>query len=246
MEVSQVQVNLDNKVKEEIEFHAKEEYPLEACGVLINFNGKQKYRRIKNISEYAKYNFILDPKEYAQILDEQHQILAIVHSHPNQIAKASDADRASCNKGDVPWIVVGYPNVSYDTIYPDDYKIPLVGRKFAHGITDCYSIIYDYYHEELGIEIPDFHRDENWWNKGQDIYVEGFPKAGFVQVDELKPHDVILIQLESNKTNHGAIYLGDTKILHHPMGRLSHITVYGGYWRKNTRYFLRHEQLIDS
>jgi cell wall-associated NlpC family hydrolase len=51
------------------------------------------------------------------------------------------------------------------------------------------------------------------------------------------------MNVASDKANHGAIYMGDGTMLHHPYGRLSECVVYGGYWLRHTALLLRHASL---
>ena len=77
-------------------------------------------------------------------------------------------------------------------------KAPLIGRTFRHGVTDCYSLIKDYYEIEKGIVLPEFPRDWEWWKQGeQNLFEQGFTKAGFVRIDasEAKPGDVWLARI---------------------------------------------------
>ncbi|KDV41706.1 hypothetical protein BU56_37950 [Escherichia coli O145:H25 str. 07-3858] len=38
----------------------------------------------------------------------------------------------------------------------------LTGRRFEHGVTDCYTLFRDAYHL-AGIDMPDFEREDDWW-----------------------------------------------------------------------------------
>lgn len=57
----------------------------------------------------------------------------------------------------------------------------LTGRKFAHGVTDCYTLFRDAYHL-AGMDMPDFHREDNWWNKGKNLYLDNLEATGFYRV----------------------------------------------------------------
>jgi Cell wall-associated hydrolases (invasion-associated proteins) len=91
--------------------------------------------------------------------------------------------------------------------------------------------------------LDDFPRRDRFWERGENLYVDGFKSQGFRQVslDDLRRGDGILMQLGADLPNHGAIYLGNQQILHHVQGRLSSRDVYGGYYVKNTAMALRHE-----
>ncbi|STJ81961.1 tail component [Escherichia coli] len=57
----------------------------------------------------------------------------------------------------------------------------LTGRRFEHGVTDCYTLFRDAYHL-AGIEMPDFHREDDWWRNGQNLYLDNLEATGLYQV----------------------------------------------------------------
>lgn len=221
--------------------HGKETFPHECCGLVIVFKGRLKYIRCNNL--LAGDAFCIDPEDYARA-EDMGEIVAIGHSHPNIPPQPSEADKVACDRSGLPWIIVSIPSEEVTINKPKEFNIPLVGRPFYHGILDCYSLIKDYYKQELNIELNDYLREPEWWNKGQDLYLDNFKKENFVEVTDAQKHDVILMQNGSDRVNHGGIYLGDCIILHHSTNRLSSRDVYGGYWRKNTRCILRHGSLL--
>lgn len=229
---------------DEVYEHAKEVYPSECCGLAIIYKGKLKYIRCTNL--LSGDIFCIDPVDYIKA-EEAGEIVAVCHSHVNGSANPSDPDIISCNSSDVPWLIVSYPEKNYSITNPTGYKQPLIGRPFFHGVLDCYSLIRDYYKEILNINLNDYLREPNWWEKDEyDLYEDNFKKEGFSIVNDgsINTHDIILMQHGSPKINHGAIYIGDNLILHHSTNRLSSRDVYGGYWRKNTRCIIRHETLL--
>lgn len=232
---------LTDSVKASFLSHAKSEMPKEACGLVIIKHGKQLYIPCNNLARGTD-NFILDPQDYEKA-DQQGEIVSVIHSHPNMSAKPSQADLVACEGSGLPWYILGLPSEQWEYIEPKGYIAPLVGRTWSHGVLDCYSIIRDYYKQELGIEILDFQRSDEWWKIGENLYLDNFAKAGFKQItlEELKAGDCILMCLGSEVPNHGAVYLGDGLILHHVQNRLSTRDVFGGYWLKNTYGYFRYE-----
>lgn len=224
-----------------IKNHAAEAMPREACGLVVVRKGKERYVPCRNLAVGADH-FHLHHEDYAAA-EEAGDVLMIVHSHPNASPRPSQADLVACESSGLPWVIIAWPTGELCEFQPSGYKAPLVGRVFSHGVLDCYSIIRDYYREELAIDIPDFERPDRWWHGDLDLYRDNFRLAGFEIVEDLKIHDVILMQLASPKTNHGAVYLGDDVILHHPMNRLSGREGYGGFWKKITTCIVRHEAL---
>ena len=225
--------------------HAAADYPRESCGVVIVRKGREVYRACRNIAEHPNQHFLIDPEDYA-VAEDEGEVVAIVHSHVNLPPIPSQADRVGCEASGLPWIIVNGMTGEIHRFEPEGYVAPLVGREFVHGILDCYSLIRDYYARECGIQLADYPRDWEWWNAGQNLYMENFEREGFVRVvdDEIKPHDLLLVHIQSPVPNHSGVYLGDGMILHHAQGRLSSRDVYGGYWRKHTVCVLRHRSLM--
>jgi len=241
-----------------IQAHAVAEYPRECCGLVVAAAAGELYIPCRNTAETPNEHFRLPKEDYAAA-EDCGEILAVVHSHPNAAAIASDADRVMCELPEqlcpgsgVPWHIVsvgqviGEPAecVDLQTIEPCGYEAPLIGREFAHGVLDCYSLVKDFYARELGISLSQYDREDDWWEKGQELYsmdrlqAEGFqPIAG-----ELQRGDMILMQIRSPVPNHAGVYLGDGQMLHHLHGRLSERVPYGGMWAERTCYIVRHRE----
>ncbi|MBW9309371.1 NlpC/P60 family protein [Escherichia coli] len=45
-------------------------------------------------------------------------------------------------------------------------------------MTDCYTLFRDAYHL-AGIEMPDFHREDDWWRNAQNLYLDNLEATGF-------------------------------------------------------------------
>lgn len=223
----------------DIQKHALAEYPRECCGLIVVVRGKERYIPCRNIAD-SNNEFVINPEDYAEA-EEKGEILKIVHSHCNVSPKPSEADLIGCEQSGLPWLIISVPSLLTQEIKPRGYKTPLMGRQFLHGVLDCYTFIRDYYDQVLGVKLPDFKRADNWWQGGENLYLDGYRKAGFERVDDLQEHDVILMRVASPVPNHGAVYVGDNKIQHHQVDRLSSCDVYGGLYRKITVMTLRHE-----
>ena len=225
-------------VENDILKHAEECYPNECCGLIVITKGRKRYKKCRNIA--TGLQFAIHPEDYADA-EDLGVIDTIVHSHPNTSPLPSPSDLISCEKLGLKWLIISYPNGNIYEFKPSGYVLPLYGREFQHGTVDCFTFIRDYYMQELGIEMPDYYRADNWWLSGESHYLDRADDAGFYLVDELKKNDVIFMTVGSQVPNHGAIYLGDGKIGHHQVGRLSSIDVYGGWYEKITTHIARHK-----
>lgn len=218
--------------------HALREMPRESCGLVIVRKGREVYRPCRNLAQGAD-QFTIDPDDY-EAAEAEGEIIAVVHSHPNISPEPSQADLVGCEASGLEWHIVNVPTGAWYSFKPSGYVAPLVGRVFSHGQLDCYAIVRDWYKQQRGIDLPDFVRHDDWWLRGENLYLDNFARAGFETCIALHEGAVLLMQIGSPVPNHAAIYLGDDMILHHLQGRLSSRDVYGGYWRKCTVRTLRY------
>lgn len=207
-----------------IEDHANASFPEEMCGLIIN----GEFFPCKNIHEDPTNHFRICPED--QTKAELHgDIQAVIHSHPWNGRRRVVKPESPSNKDMLEWLVD--PSIAWGILattgegctaltWLDDNDIqPLLGRRFIHGVHDCYALARDYYRTEHGILIPNFARKQLWWKETDDLFNTLFDKSGFYEIDgkDLKPGDGILMQHYANVMNHCAIYLGDGMILHQLM-----------------------------
>lgn len=81
----------------------------------------------------------------------QGEVVALVHSHPGGLPWLSEADRQLQVQSDLPWWLVCRGALHKFRCVPH-----LTGRRFDHGVTDCYTLFRDAYHL-AGIEITESH-----------------------------------------------------------------------------------------
>ena len=222
----------------------------EVCGLIYKssiVSDGVLYLPVSNIHSDPNNNFLIDHNQYEEIKKEWGTPIAISHTHPKQdYAAPSDKDVASCTVLGIPFVVWGRKDFTIVNPKPYDSSV-YEGRHFVHGVIDCYTIIRDWYKNELKINLPNFVRHDGWWDKGGNMYIDHFEECGFRRIDlsKAKKHDLILMSIRAPVPNHGAIYLGDMKILHHLPTRLSKVDIYGGYWQRNTSMVIRHKCLEE-
>lgn len=238
-----------------IQAHAVAEYPRECCGLIVAAAHGESYVACRNVATTPSEHFRLQAEDYADA-EDLGEVLAVVHSHPNAPAMPSDADRVMCEASCLPWHIISVGRVTgadpecgdLQTIHPNGYVAPLVGRQFAHGILDCYTLVRDFYARELGIQLSQYDREDDWWEKGQDLYSLDRLRAEGFELIEAGPRrgDMVLMQIRSPVPNHAGIYLGDGQMLHHLAERLSEVITYGGMWAERTRYIVRHKEAVHG
>jgi proteasome lid subunit RPN8/RPN11 len=231
---------MKNELRLLAEIHAKDCYPKESCGLLVETKDQTLYWPCENLATGTDH-FIMNPLDYARAEDEG-DIKAIVHSHPNAPCNPSQADRVACEKTGLPWYIVSVPEMKWSYLPPEGYTAPLLGRIWCHGVLDCYALVRDFYGQEKHISIPDYDRTDEWWLKGENLYLQNYEQAGFHRVFDEDPQigDVLLMQINAPVPSHAGVYIGDEKMIHHFSGRLSCREIWGGYFKKVTTHILRY------
>lgn len=211
---------------DQIKQMAIEAFPREGCALLTKERG---FYIVENIAKNSEKEFEIDTKILGKAYKEG--LLAVIHSHPGGPDCPSQADMEGQLSTNVPWVIVSTDGKACTTpfAFGDGAPTPeLVGRPFRHGVTDCYSIIRDYYKVHRQVILKEFPRDWEWWlpkkdkdgkiiQEAESLYSKGFSKAGFrvITDEEVQVGDVFLAQLRSKTPNHGGVYLGKGLILHH-------------------------------
>jgi len=203
--------------------HAKDQDPKEAVGLLLNVKGKQRYYPCQNLAITNHQEFILNPEDYVKA-DNLGEIIGIFHSHPITPPTPSQADRISCEHSNLPWYIVNPKTEQWAELKPEGYKPELCGRPWVWGITDCWSLVRDWYKQEKGIELIDYDRSMTPQDFLENPLFEKYAKdTGFRELGNDEPPkvgDVLLMSIMHPTLNHVAIFLGDM-VLHHLADRLS-------------------------
>ena len=214
----------------------------EVCGLVVN----DIFYSCKNISVDPE-NFIIDPVDYARV-SSLGKIDFICHSHLGLSAKPSQADIYSCNKGSTTWIIYAVESGNLEYYLPNAKTVPLIGREYYFGITDCFSLVTDVYKEELSIELTrPFIQSENWFKEEVNYFEAHTEENNLVKIMDgsLNKYDILLFMAGNSKVpNHSGIKYDGNLFLHHLYGKLSTKEVFGGYWHKCRVATYRHKDLL--
>jgi len=240
---------------------ALQEYPNEACGLLINTRAN-KYELIlcRNVADDPENYFVMHAED--QIAAERAgEVVGVWHSHTDEDNQASEADMSGCEASELPWFIINisknynpeidaeYRFSDVNVIKPSGFEMPYEGRPYAFGVFDCWLLCRDYLKREKNVTIgvcPELHIP-SWWERGVDILNDNFQSQDLVRLPPGTPRqngDIFFMQLASQVPDHCAVYIGDGMILHHQMDRLSCKAIYGGMYEKHTTHHLRHKDLM--
>lgn len=224
--------------------HAMEAYPAPSFGAVIGGN-------------YVPYDATSLEEAVARAV--AHDADGLIYSKPDELPMPSAVEMELQKRANIAFGVMGGTPDTYEPAFTWGDSLerpPLIGRPFVHGIWDCYSLVRDAF--ELGqkgmaaqgfrdwphppIEMPDVPRDDAWWTKGQNLYIDWLKPAGFVQIDEeqARPGDGFFMKIRSDVLNHAGLLIDDNTILHHLPTRLSR-RENGGIWFRQIEMWVRYQ-----
>lgn len=212
-------LNLSNFLHD-IEEHFEQEYPREGCGVIAVHKGKALWFPCKNIAADDE-DFKFSSKEYLTI-KSKHDIIAIIHSHPDAESTPSDLDKAVCDTLGIPYYIFSYPEMDLSIYTPKEHKKPLVGREYLFGVSDCYEASKSWYLEN-GYNVPNREPyEDDWWLKGLNYFTEEhLEEKGMIKTDLPEVGTFLVFSVNSSVPNHCGVYLGNDLFFHHAVNRLS-------------------------
>ncbi len=214
---------LSDKIALHIKNHALQNINEECCGLLIEKDGETVAFSSLNTHHDKKNHYQISARSYIEA-SKLGKIIGDYHSHPyGESDGFSFLDKINAQGHDLIKVLYLH-NKDKFYIYEPLKQKKYLGREFKIGVNDCFSLVVDYYEQELNIKINDpfaDRKDDDFFEKkSKEIYSnlsqiaadQGFQ---FLKDYTLQRNDVLLISVKNEKfPSHFAIYLGNNTILH--------------------------------
>lgn len=231
--------------------HARRKYPKRTCGFIIN----NRYQAVKNAAlNNTEFEFPVGLLENVGI--EDIQMIVVSKTHEPYWPNKTEMEFQEKYNRPLALIFLNKISISEPLIWGAETPIPdILGRKFVHGVTDCWSLIRDCYRlgkDKLAkqqiyewpyspIQLPIIPRDDGWWNENNDYYIDNYHRLGFERIprSEAKPGDCFLMQFMSDKYTHAGVLVDNGDIIHHLPARLSRREK-AGVWARNSDFWVRY------
>jgi proteasome lid subunit RPN8/RPN11 len=247
---------LNDSHKEIIKVQASGDYPNEICGLIVQKGDELTISPCINSHQNKAYNFSISYNDYLKA-ESLGKIIAVYHSHTRACEDSRKFSLFDIQQSENHNLIYVIYHALYDEFYfyyPKQRAIPYLTRDYVFGHIDCFTLIQDYYRNELKIEIPNITHPYRYIedkaahpenSKIHNILEDFYLSNGFKIVTNLQKHDVILTNtLHVKSAIHNMIYLGDEMVLHHPQKRKSLIEKYNGFMQRHTVCVMRHNSLI--
>jgi proteasome lid subunit RPN8/RPN11 len=215
----------------------------EICGfIYIDFEGVKIFP-CDNISLNKSEEFEISSQDY---LDASNQgtLVGMYHSHPAP-GSFSEADLEYAQELNLP--IYLYQNLSeeWSEYIPPNYNVEIIGRSWAWGEADCYSLIRNYFRQNYKLYLSDYDRDENSTDLHTKI-MNNFEKEGFEKLPTkniLMKNDVLIFKTKGLAAHFG-IFFGNSKVLHHALNSLSRLDQYNNNWQRRVEFIVRCNKLL--
>lgn len=216
----------------------------EMCGLFVLREGVIEFEGCKNSAYDTKNSFLIHPADYVRCM-ENGDVIGVGHSHITAPVRPSPEDKVHSENCKLPFLIFQPETGEIDSYSPTGDPMPMLGRRWHLGVSDCYTLVRDYYKTQ-GVVLGEYVRNDFACLFKDTRFVDKAGENGFVDVTGQTPktHDLVLIQVKADVPNHAAVFISDTIILHHIQGRLSCRDPYGGYWLRNTAKLLRHQKWL--
>lgn len=238
---------MNTKIKVEIIKEAQENPQEEICGILYSTLHEVKLFKCKNLSIDKAHNFEIAPEQYIECL-KFGKPCGIYHSHPLASSAFSQSDLELADEMLLPIYVYSLIDNEFKNYVPKGYEVPLEGRPWIWGFADCYEQIRIYFRQKYNHYLTDYDRDESYMYSLDDRITKNIEKEGFERLQSLaliKKDDVLVFnnQRVAATPKHFAIFLGKSRMLHHPHGKLSGTELMTHKWNESLKYILRFKEL---
>lgn len=197
---------------EDIQAYARQQYPKEACGLILKKDQEEYFLPCENEADDPKNSFTISDRT---VIENYDNILSVVHSHCDEPPIPSIHDQESQAITRFPYgilsVISGYAGDVYFWGRTEKNNLmDLIGKPYIWKIHDCLTLVQDYYRSFLDIDFPDFVREPG---NQKTIYRKiRNCTHDFEQVSERQTNDLIFFPDEC----HLGIYLGNGELLHHP------------------------------
>jgi proteasome lid subunit RPN8/RPN11 len=221
----------------------------EVCGVIVSDGGYMSVLESPNLYPVPSEGFLLS----AQVMKEafsSKKIEYVYHSHLKAGPKPTESDQLSCDETGFKYLIYSVELDKFEIVSPTPPWKALTGKSWVWGESDCLSLAMEYFNRVHFIRFSSPPRpDIDAFTKGSWEQFRVLGATTFHDFEKLPSEtpleisDVLAMSLFAKEPNHLAVYVGDSRILHHVRDELSISVILSDAWRRRIKAVYRHRKL---
>lgn len=240
---------MNTKIKKSIIDMARAAPQEEICGLIYTTKTSTHAYPCANIAQDKTSSFEIDPQDYIKVRQLGDPI-GVYHSHPKGKAVFSEEDIAAAQELSLPLYLYAVETDQWIGYIPPTYIVPLTGREFRWGTDDCLEVVRIYYRQNRSVYMTDYDRDESFQNAEECAITKHIADEGFYEVPgkgPIKEGDVLLFKTPGTAyPHHLGVFVGKSRVLHHPLNMLSRIDSLNDAWIKRLDKVLRYGGKVNE
>lgn len=244
-------MEINENMKGTIRIHADSQYPEECCGLIVNISNRNYAFVCKNIATHKRFEYDVDPHDYLRV-SRYGKIVGTYHSQCGDYTEFSVHDKINAEGHNLTSIMYHPETNKYLVYTPSGKRYDYFGRKFEMGKSDCFSLISDYYRNELDINLTPYFpkRDEEFFAKTLSVFsrkqiLDMAVENGFNICNsqtKLKMHDLLFMATDGHTfPSHLAVYIPHNKLLEQLSNNDSGLNSLDDSRRAEIKYIFRHK-----
>jgi proteasome lid subunit RPN8/RPN11 len=238
---------MNTKVKQAIIDHALASPKEEVCGLIYHTLNSIHAYPCENVSKDPDVgragSFEIDPQDYATVA-QMGRVCGVYHSHISDPAIFSEEDILVARELAVPFYLYSLGDNQWVSYIPDSYTINPIGQPWIWGFADCWEVVRTYYRQNKRIYLTDSDRDESFENAEASAITKYIEAEGFSYIKDHKDmqrDDLLLFTTPGScYPHHLAVFIGNSRMMHHPQNCLSTVDPIDGKWLKRLVGVLRY------
>jgi proteasome lid subunit RPN8/RPN11 len=196
---------------------AMDDYPNETCGYFLNDG---TYQPCQNTAKDKHDMFMIgagDRRAYAD------KAIGVGHSHTGNIIHPTGADIAfQVHTGlDFALCRTDGNATTKPLVWGPSVHVPLLGRRWRWGPAgsdnrgDCWACVKDAVKEYTGLDMRDVPRDEDFWERGENLLNEWLPQLGWVPTNSPTRHGIATFAIGHRIEHHLGFIIDEVQMVHH-------------------------------
>ncbi len=226
---------MHTRIREEIAALARAT-PAEVCGFIYrDAGGAPRLFPCANTADDPVKRFEIDVRAHIRALHAGTELLGVYHSHVGEPEGFTEDDLEFAEHVALPQYLCNAEAPDQLLNYlPPTCQPPLEGRAFTLGFHDCFELPRIYYRQKFGHYLADYERDESFRHEEQGTIMENYAREGFALLApdplQVREHDILMFRTERALPQHFGIFIGQNRMLHHPLNALSRAELITDRW----------------